>query len=218
MANGLLDLGLSPGDRIGVLEDNSIEAQRPVRRGRRGGPISYECPSTPGTPRRAHVHMLGHTGCRALVVMAAPTPLTSTHGLAMSLPGLEHVVVRDDLVTRTGWAPSRRSTRIPPIDPDDWFIIRHTGGTTGRPQGVAYSHRSWLAAGRDWFYNFPPVRASAMCASMSVPSPTGSEYLFTPIWLSGGTNVLLDRFDPQETLERYGARSRSATCSRFRRC
>ena len=26
MANGLLNMGLNPGDRVGVLEDNSIEA------------------------------------------------------------------------------------------------------------------------------------------------------------------------------------------------
>jgi len=35
------------------------------------------------------------------------------------------------------------------IDPEDYFIIRHTGGTTGKSKGVAYTHRAWLAAGRD---------------------------------------------------------------------
>ena len=46
----------------------------------------------------------------------------------------------------------------------DWFIIRHTGGTTGKPKGVAYSHRTWLDAGRDWFYNFPPMDPDDVCS------------------------------------------------------
>jgi len=28
------------------------------------------------------------------------------------------------------------------ISPDDNYIIRHTGGTTGRSKGVAFTHRA----------------------------------------------------------------------------
>jgi acyl-CoA synthetase (AMP-forming)/AMP-acid ligase II len=86
------------------------------------------------------------------------------------------------------------------IAPDDWYIVRHTGGTTGKSKGVAYTHRSWLAAGRDWFYNFPPMQAGDSCLHVG-PISHGSGYLYTPTWLSGGTNVLLDHFDPHDTLD-----------------
>ena len=33
------------------------------------------------------------------------------------------------------------------------------------------------------------------------PISHGSGYLYTPTWLSGGTNVMLDNFDPAETIE-----------------
>ena len=86
------------------------------------------------------------------------------------------------------------------VSPDDHFIIRHTGGTTGLPKGVGYTHQAWLNVGRDWFYNFPPVEPGDKCLHVA-PISHGSGYLFVPTWLSAGCNVLLDRFDPVEVLD-----------------
>ncbi|MDX1376127.1 MAG: AMP-binding protein, partial [Burkholderiales bacterium] len=88
----------------------------------------------------------------------------------------------------------------PAVRADDNLIIRHTGGTTGLPKGVAYTHRAWLAAGRDWFYLFPPVMPGDRCLHVG-PISHGSGYFFVPMWLAGGCNVLLDHFDPAATLE-----------------
>ena len=57
-----------------------------------------------------------------------------------------------------------------------------------------------MAAGRDWFYNFPPMQAGDVCLHVG-PISHGSGYLYTPTWLAGGVNVLLDHFDPEETLQ-----------------
>jgi acyl-CoA synthetase (AMP-forming)/AMP-acid ligase II len=81
-------------------------------------------------------------------------------------------------------------------------ILRHTGGTTGKSKGVAYSHRAWLAAGRDWFYLFPPVEPGDACLHLG-PISHGSGYLFLPIWLAGGCNVMMDRFDPAAVLDTF---------------
>jgi len=86
------------------------------------------------------------------------------------------------------------------VNPDDWFIIRHTGGTTGRSKGVAYTHKTWLDAGRDWFYAFPPVQLGDVCQHAG-PISHGSGYLFVPIWLSGGTNLLVPKFDVDDVIE-----------------
>jgi acyl-CoA synthetase (AMP-forming)/AMP-acid ligase II len=114
------------------------------------------------------------------------------------LPNVDHVVVRDG--TYESWL-TEQSADDPDIEigPDNWYIIRHTGGTTGPAKGVAYTHRSWLAAGRDWFYNFPPMVAGDPCLHVG-PISHGSGYLYTPTWLSGGINVMLDHFDPADTL------------------
>ncbi len=195
LANRLLALGLQPGDRIGVLEDNSVEAQDVFAGAGIAGLVRV--PLYARNSPESHHHMLGHTGCKALVVTS--NYLADVEPALAELPELRHVIVRDD--TYEDWLAegSAEDPRVR-IAPDDWYIIRHTGGTTGKSKGVAYSHRSWLAAGRDWFYNFPPMQAGDPCLHVG-PISHGSGYLYTPTWLSGGVNILLDRFDPEETLE-----------------
>src|SRR5262249_29604533 len=87
------------------------------------------------------------------------------------------------------------------ISPEDNYIIRHTGGTTGPSKGVAFTHRAWLACGRDWFYNYPPVEPGDRCLHLG-PISHGSGYLFVPIWVWGGCNVMLDRFEASAAVGR----------------
>lgn len=195
MANALLAAGLEPGDRVGVLEDNSVGAQDFFAGAAAAGLVRV--PLYARNAIESHHHMLDHTGCRAVVV--AEHYRGDIDAVRDRLPGLEHVIVRGD--DYDDWLAGFDDTDPDvSIDPDDWYIIRHTGGTTGRAKGVAYTHRSWLAAGRDWFYNFPPMQAGDRCLHVG-PISHGSGYLYTPTWLSGGTNVMLDHFDPAETIE-----------------
>jgi len=195
LANALLDLGLQPGDRVGVLEDNTLES------------VDFFCgtaaanlvrvPLYPRNGPDAHQHMLDHTGCRALVVSESHAEAVA--GLVDRVPSLEHIVVRDD--GYEDWLASHPDDDPDPeVGSDDWFIIRHTGGTTGRSKGVGYTHKTWLDAGRDWFYNLPPVELGDVCQHAG-PISHGSGYLFTPMWLSGGVNMLVPRFDPDEVIE-----------------
>lgn len=195
LANRLLAMGLQPGDRIGVLEDNSIEAQDVFAAAGIAGLVRV--PLYARNSPESHQHMLGHTDCRALIVTSNYLP--DVESALAGLPDLRHVIVRDN--TYEEWmAGGSADDPCVRISPDDWYIIRHTGGTTGKSKGVAYSHRSWLAAGRDWFYNFPPMQVGEPCLHVG-PISHGSGYLYTPTWLSGGINILLDRFDPAETLD-----------------
>jgi acyl-CoA synthetase (AMP-forming)/AMP-acid ligase II len=195
LANGLLALGLEPGDRVGVLEDNSIEAADFFH----GTAIAnlVRVPLYPRNGLEAHTHMLSHTGCKALVVSA--NYLHEVEGIDQQIDCLTHLFVRDDNYEQ--WL-SAQSQVLPLIDisPDDNFIIRHTGGTTGLSKGVAYTHRAWLHAGRDWFYTFPPVEPSDKCLHLG-PISHGSGYQYLPTFLSGGCNVMMDHFDAQETLD-----------------
>ncbi|MBL8384158.1 MAG: AMP-binding protein [Burkholderiales bacterium] len=195
MANALLALGLKPQDRVGVLEDNCLESADFFL----GTAIAnlVRVPLYPRNARGAHVHMLGHTGCRAVVV--AQKYAAELDGIRAEVPSLEHVVVRD--AGYEAWLAGHADADPEvPVDPEDNYIIRHTGGTTGRSKGVAYTHRAWLAAGRDWFYLYPPVAPGDACLHIG-PISHGSGYLFTPIWLGGGVNVMVDRFEPQLILD-----------------
>jgi acyl-CoA synthetase (AMP-forming)/AMP-acid ligase II len=195
LANGLLALGLQPGDRVGVLEDNCLSAADAYL-GLTAANL-VRVPLYPRNSREAHAHMLGHTGCRAVTttVPYAETVL----GLDAELPALEHVLVRDD--GYEDWLAAQDSTDPdPPVAESDWYIIRHTAGTTGKSKGVAYSHKAWLDAGRDWFYDWPPVEPGDKTLHVS-PISHGSGYLFTPTWLAGGANHVMDHFEPGACLD-----------------
>ena len=195
MANGLIGLGLRPGDRVAVLEDNSKEAADFFL----GAGIAnlVRVPLYPRNAHEAHLHMVGHTGCRALVVGGHHA--AEVAGLERELPDLAHVLVRDE--GYEGWlAAQSPEDPMVSVRPEDNYIIRHTGGTTGRSKGVAYTHRAWLACNRDWFYNYPPVEPGDRCLHVG-PISHGSGYLFVPIWLWGGANVMVDRFDPAEVVD-----------------
>src|SRR5882724_8752688 len=195
LANGLLALGLEPGDRVGVLEDNCLSAADAYL-GLTAANL-VRVPLYPRNTREAHAHMLGHTGCKA-VTTTVPYADTVV-GLERELPALDHVLVRDD--GYEGWlATQPAKDPDPPVRESDWYIIRHTAGTTGKSKGVAYSHKGGLDAGRDWFYDWLPVEPGDRTLHVG-PISHGSGYLFTPSWLGGAANHVLDQFDPEDCLD-----------------
>lgn len=195
LANGLLGLGLQPGDRVASLEDNTLEAQDFFAGAAAAGLVRV--PLYARDSRQAHLHGLRHTGCRALVI--EPKYLGAVDGFIDELPDLEHIVVRDE--SYEPWLAAQPDTDPDPaIDPDDWYIIRHTGGTTGHAKGVANTHRSWLAAGRDWTYALPPIEVGDHCLHAG-PISHGSGYLYLPMWLQGACNVLVASVDIPAMLE-----------------
>ena len=195
LANAMLALGLRPGDRVAVLEDNCLSAGDAFLG--LGAANLVRVPLYPRNSREGHLHMMGHTGCRALLVTG--NHAASVAGMDAALLDLEHVIVRDD--GYEGWLASHPATDPdPPVSPDDWYIIRHTAGTTGKSKGVAYTHKAWLDTGRDWFYAWPPVEPGDRCLHIG-PISHGSGYLFMPVWLAGGSNHMVDHFDPAECLD-----------------
>ena len=170
LANGLLAMGLQPGDRVGVLEDNCVEAADLFQAAAIANLVRV--PLYPRNGRPAHSHMLGHTNCRVLLVSA--NHAHEVAGLQDELPDLTQLFVRDGGYEDWLAAQSTEDPNVP-IASTDYFIIRHTGGTTGLSKGVAYTHKAWLDAGRDWFYTFPPAEPGDKCLHLG-PISHGSGY------------------------------------------
>ncbi len=194
MANGLLGLGAKAGDRIGVLEDNSLEAADFFLGAAAANLVRV--PMYKRNSREAHGHMLRHTNCRILVVGAEH--LHEVEGLQASLPDLEHVVVRGpDYET---WLASQSAVDPnPDVSLDDYYIIRHSSGTTGVSKGFGFSHRQWMATARDWTHHLPPIHPGDVCVH-AAPISHGSGMLFIPIWLAGACNLLEPKFDANRIL------------------
>lgn len=195
LANGLRDLGLQPGDRVAVLEDNCIEAADFIQACAIANLVRV--PLYARNAPEAHQHMIGHTGCKAIVVSSQYAH--EIEAIRADLPGLAHVIVRDDGYEAWLAAQSTVEPQVA-ISADDLFIIRHTGGTTGKAKAIAFSHRSWLAGVRDWFYIFPQVVPGDRCLHIG-PISHGSGYQYLPVWLAGGCNVMVNHFDAGEAID-----------------
>lgn len=194
LANGLLAMGLVPGDRLAVLEDNCIESSDIFQAAAIANLVRV--PLYARDSAEAQVHMAGHTGCRAIIASASYRSEASH--IAAELPGVEHVLIRDQGYEAWLAAQSAEDPLIA-ADQDDLYAIRHTGGTTGKPKGVSYSHRAWISVCRDWFYIFPQVNPGDACLHVG-PISHGSGYQYLPVWLAGGCNVMVDVFDVEETM------------------
>ncbi|HEY2266608.1 MAG TPA: AMP-binding protein [Streptosporangiaceae bacterium] len=194
-AQALASLGVKPGDRVAVLEDNCL-ASSDFFLGTAIGNV-VRVPLYKRNSREAHAHMLRHTQCRVLVTSADQR--AEVAGLVTDLTDLEHVVVRDEGYEE--WLASFPATDPDPaIDPDDFYVIRHSAGTAGVPKGIAFSHRAWMNTERNWTFLLPPLELGDHCTHVA-PISHGSGYLFVPAWLAGGVNVLEPRFDAVRVMD-----------------
>jgi acyl-coenzyme A synthetase/AMP-(fatty) acid ligase len=161
-------MGVQPGDRVAGLEDNNLGAADFLVGCAVAGAVRV--PLYPRNSRAAHQYMLEHTRCK--VVLAHGTYADSVRGLERETADLDHVVIRD--ADYEEWLAGHDDTDPDvAISEDDWYIIRHSGGTTGRAKGVAYTHHDWLVVCRNWLY---PVErlTSSRAKSLISWSSTGS--------------------------------------------
>ena len=194
LANALAALGLKPGERIATLEKNSIEAVDIYLASAIGNFIRV--PLYARNRRESHAQMIGNTGARLAIVDEPLFPEIA--GLDAELPDLERIIVRDK--DYEGWlASASDQDPDPAIGPEQYCVIRHTGGTTGKPKGVAYSHRNWLAICAS-FYEAAPKAQLGDAVVHAGPLSHASGFLFSPIWAAGGRNVMIDAFEPMSYL------------------
>jgi acyl-CoA synthetase (AMP-forming)/AMP-acid ligase II len=141
--------------------------------------------------------MLRSTGCTVLI--AEKHYADSVAGLQDELASLSSVFIRDE--NYEGWLAAQSD-----IDPlisvqdDDWYVIRHSSGTSGRPKGVGYTQHGWVMNSRNWFVRLPQIDRDTVLAH-AAPISHAAGYLFLPVWFAGGTNLLLRSFDARAVLE-----------------
>ena len=174
LARGFLDLGLAPGDRVGIWSPNNAEWVLTQLATARAGLILV-CVN-PAYRISELEFALNKVGCRALVTAErlktsdylamldelAPELATSTPGelRAARLPDLRWIVtigemarpgcVRFEDVRARGEAadPEVLKTILPTLQADDAINIQFTSGTTGAPKGATLTHFNILNNGR----------------------------------------------------------------------
>jgi fatty-acyl-CoA synthase len=147
LASGLERLGIRPGDRVATLCWNTLRHLEAY----------YGVPSSGAVLHtlniRLHADELAyiatHAGDVALIVDQSLVPLAQQFASRTSLRHM--IVVRDDsgaslpegaLDYETVVASGDPSYEYPELAESDAAMMCYTSGTTGRPKGVLYSHRS----------------------------------------------------------------------------
>lgn len=195
LANILLENGVNPGDRVACLEDNTLEA----------ADFYLACtianfvrvPLYVRNAAEAHLHMVSHTGCKAIVV--DPTHEADGLLIADAVDSVGYLLLRDGDYEGL-LAKASDVDPVPRISSDDIYLIRHTAGTTGRSKGVAFTQWRWMATVRDWLFNLPPMLLDDAFLHQS-PISHGSGYFFTPAWMNGARNVMLEKLVPDQVLD-----------------
>jgi long-chain acyl-CoA synthetase len=159
LALGLIDLGVQPGDKVGILAYNREEWVIAELAAMAAGAIPVGL-FLGSSPDQLH-EQLEHAEVRLLVV-ENEAGLKAVQALRSRLPRLEWLVVIDppavtspgasappgallyqELVARGAReGDSAYYDRVNALDPEGLALLVYTSGTTGEPRGVMLSHRN----------------------------------------------------------------------------
>lgn len=164
VANGLLALGLAPGERVAVIGENRREWLYADLATQSAGGVSVGIYTTNAAAECGYI--LGHCGARVFIV-ENEEQLDKALVVRGELPDLRWIVVMDmeglaefddpmliswgELLRRgRAWRtahPGALDERLSRLDPEGLAILIYTSGTTGPPKGAMLSHRNlvWTA-------------------------------------------------------------------------
>lgn len=150
LAARLVDLGLAPGDRVGLFSTNRPEWTLVDLACATAGLVSVPMYATSTADQAAHI--LADSGCR-VVFVAGATELAKLDAVRADLPALQRVVAFDEPgdADATGLADELSAggevaavdDRLAAASADDLATIIYTSGTTGEPKGVMLTHRGF---------------------------------------------------------------------------
>jgi long-chain acyl-CoA synthetase len=189
--NGLFDLKLQKGDRIGVLLNNCKEALEVLMALDKGGLVRVPV-NTRLSPREI-AFILKDSGSKALIF--ADDSIPAVEEIKDELPNLElllclnkddrYVYYRDII---DGGSPFEPTVKI---DDDDISFMPYTSGTTGNPKGVPLTHkRSMVVNAKILQEPISPLETDIMLHV--APLTAASNAMVLPHFFRGAANAIVD--------------------------
>lgn len=216
LANALLDLGLSKGDRVAMLLENSVEICETYWACAKAGLVAVPINFRWAAPEIAYV--MNHAEAKVLVAHDefAQAADQVRDQLRYVIPGgwvaaggaHEGWRAYEDLVA--AGADREPDAAVRPSDP---WILLYTSGTTGKPKGVVRSHESYAAFylinGID--FRFHP---DEVCLTVMPYCHVNATFFSFAVTYVGGRNQVFPArfFDPEKLLAAF-ARHRVTFCS-----
>ncbi|MFD5552749.1 class I adenylate-forming enzyme family protein [Streptomyces sp. NPDC127068] len=209
LAAGLRDLGIGPGDVVGVQLPNHRTAVIADLALAALGAVALPFPVGRGS--REAESLLRRA--QAVAVIAATEHrgarhAADLHALAAELPGLRHVIAAGTGTAPEGTIPLSQLTRFDATgfvpyrpDPDSAARILVSSGSEAEPKMIAYSANA-LAGGRGNFLaSLIPGDTPPRCLFLvPLASAFGSNGTAVTLARHGGTLVLMDHFTPEAAL------------------
>lgn len=196
-ASGLVsELGLRTGDRVALCLSNTPDFVTAYFAALRAGLVVV--PINTGYTSREMAHLLAEADVRAVIAEEATLP-----AVRGAVEGAERAVV--DVAGFRALVESGRSGGA--VEPDaggeDLAVLLFTSGTSGRPKGAMLSHRAMLANLEQCARIEPPPMGAHDVVLLVLPlfHIYGLNAGLGMAARTGATAVLVERFDPRETLE-----------------
>ena len=209
LALGLIELGITPGDKVALASGNRAEWAITDQAILRVGAISV--PIYPTMTAEDYAYILEHSGAKAFLV--SNTDLLAKARAAQSkVPTLAHIFTYDKVAGAPHWKEllgkgagqrAELERRKAAVKRDDLATIIYTSGTTGKPKGVMLTHGNILSNVEASAPRLP-VKPGARAISF-LPLCHIYERMLMYLYQRAGTQV---RF--QETLDDLGARIKEA--------
>lgn len=180
LGNGLLALGLAPGDRVAAMMGNSIECLIVYYALAKSGLVRV--PLNLRETRAEHEYKLAYAGARALLTSQASSdlPCEMTIAGAALTELIESGPAGPCAVDRDFEAPLR---------------LGFTGGTTGKPKAVVLTTRGEVAEVANFMIDLLPDLSPADTMLHAAPIAHASGAFFLPHWLRGARQVVMPKFD-----------------------
>ncbi len=197
-ALGLAELGVEPGDRVGILADTRLEWTVASYGISAAGAVVV--PVYPTNSARECAWVLGNSETR-VVFCENEAQAEKVQQVRDELPDLEHVVsiepgagdlTLDQLRERgRGRDAAELAARQSSVAPQDAYTIIYTSGTTGPPKGVVLTHRNAMSV-------------CEMVQELAFIQPGETTYLFLPLAHAFALTAQLASYDLGTTIVYYG--------------
>ena len=193
LARHLTDLGISQGDRVGVVAPQSRDVGLAHVAIWRAGAVSLPLASLFG-PDALRFRL---TDSEASMAIVSPENLDK---VTEAVPGLPLMVMGSEFEAALEGPPMNHPT---PSDPEDPVFLIYTSGTTGPPKGALHAHRTIFGhlPGFELFYDFAPQPGDVIWTPADWAWIGALMDVVVPAWYYGMT-VLTDArdFDPQHAV------------------
>ncbi len=194
LARALVKLGLRPGERVAMIQENRIEyVEVAIAIARAGGSL---VPMLGALTDAEHGFMVSDSGARFVVALTPEAASRARSFAGDSVLALQPAEPASDLAELA----ARESAEPLEIDrpPASLAQILYTSGTTGKPKGVTHSYATVAAAMGAWATAFGVGPEDRLLGQLAL-SHFGERAMDTS-WIAGATLVILPGPDPRAVL------------------